>query len=126
LDECNIKAIESLAFLDRLKVLRLKNNNLASIEELEKVLMCMKELQTLNVLGNPLIGVKKYRDAIVVAASALTTLDGKNVTQQEREFIIALRHKKQIPKQPAKGKGKGSQVPQLKGVGLATRTSQLN
>lgn len=118
--------VESLAFLDRLKVLRLKNNKIAKVENLEKTLICMRELQTLNVLGNPLVGAKKYRDAIVVAAGALTTLDGKNVTQQEREFIIALKHKKQMPKHSTKGKAKAPQVPQLKGVGLATKTSQFN
>jgi len=85
----------------------------------------MKELQTLNILGNPLTALKKYRDSIVVAAGSLTTLDGKNVTQQERDFIIALKHKKQMPKIPTKYKGKDTQIPQLKGIGLATKTSQF-
>lgn len=125
MDECNIVTVNSLAFLDKLRTLRLKNNKIESMENLEKILICMKELQILNILGNPLITLKKYRDSIVVAAGSLTTLDGKNVTQQERDFIIALNHKKQMPKLPTKYKTKGTRIPQLKGIGLAAKTSQF-
>ena len=94
MDECNIVSVEPLCFLDKVKTLRLRKNKIESIEELEKMLMCMKQLETMEILDNPLTAKKKYRDHIVVAAGSLATLDGKKVTQQERDFILALKHKK--------------------------------
>ena len=123
LDECNVANVESLAFLDGLKTLRLKNNKIQSIENLEKTLMCMRQLETLNILGNPLVSTKKYRDKIVVAAGSLISLDGKKVTQQERDFIIALKHKKGMKTTYAKEKSKDAQIPELKGLALTTKMS---
>ena len=116
--------LDELSFLDKLKVLRLKGNKIKNTEGLEKVLMCMTQLETLNVFGNPLTTTKKYRDRIVVAATSLINLDGKKVTQQERDFILALKHKRKGPKQSTKDTQ--AKVPQLKGISIPTKASYVN
>jgi len=81
----------------------------------------MKSLETLDILGNPITTLKKYRDEIVVSAIALTTLDGKKVTQQERDFIIALRHKKKIGKLPSKEETKGAHFQPIIGKSISAK-----
>ena len=70
----NVKNVESLSFLDKLKTLKLKGNKISDIDELSKALTCMPQLDLLSIVENPIVSNKKYRDSIVVAAIALSIL----------------------------------------------------
>ena len=50
----------------------------------------MRYLQSLDLTGNPLTKIHKYREQIVVLTTGLQTLDGKKIMQQEREYLITL------------------------------------
>ena len=53
-------------------------------------LSTMRYLQSLDLTGNPLTKIHKYREQIVVLTTGLQTLDGKKIMQQEREYLITL------------------------------------
>ncbi len=74
MDEANVRSVEPLSFLDKLKTLKLKGNRIADVTEISKMLLCMPQLETLEVRDNPLVSTKKYRDHIVVSALALCKL----------------------------------------------------
>lgn len=89
---------ESAAGLPRLfglRKLELKNNRLVVIESIETVLRGAARLQSLDLAGNPFATSKtapiRYRDAVILMSSdSLATLDGVEITGQQRSFLLKL------------------------------------
>ena len=89
---------ESAAGLPRLmalKKLELKSNRLVVIESIETVLRGAARLQVLDLAGNPFATSKtapiRYRDAVILMSSdSLATLDGLEITAQQRSFLLNL------------------------------------
>ncbi|XP_043923104.1 protein phosphatase 1 regulatory subunit 42 isoform X2 [Protopterus annectens] len=110
-----IAVVEKLEGLDDLKELHIENQQLPpgekllfdprtlqSLSEVEHVLKKWHSLQRLDLIRNPVCIKPKYRDRIIVASKHLEFLDGKEVNQMAREFLInwkASRDGKKIPEE---------------------------
>lgn len=104
--------------------------------------MCQSctRLKTLDLRGNPVSKLKRYRRLVVLASPTLQVLDGKQILARERDFLMQLAIKtvskanvKQRPEQELRPKepqlppsnfvGRKSQVPSSKSRSRKTDTS---
>ncbi|KFV51141.1 Protein phosphatase 1 regulatory subunit 42, partial [Tyto alba] len=84
----NIDELEELAVLENLSYLRAVDNQLQHIKALEVVLSKWTKLCRLDLTGNPICHEPKYRDRIVVQSRTLESLDGKEIKEMERQFLM--------------------------------------
>ncbi|NXI35984.1 PPR42 phosphatase, partial [Galbula dea] len=84
----NIDELEELAVLENLSYLRAVDNQLQHMKDLEVVLSTWTKLRRLDLTGNPVCHAPKYRDRVVVQARALESLDGKDIKEAERQFLM--------------------------------------
>ncbi|CAG5117428.1 unnamed protein product, partial [Candidula unifasciata] len=75
--------------LSRLTQLMVINNQLDDMKELAQLLSSWQHLWRLDLTGNPLCQKPKYKDQIIVMANHLEVLDGKTITQTERQFLVS-------------------------------------
>lgn len=84
-------ALTSLAELDcltSLQQLSASDNLLTNLRELTQLLRSSwQRLHRLDIANNPLCHRQKYRDRIIVAAPALETLDGVEVSETTKQFL---------------------------------------
>ncbi|XP_078254822.1 protein phosphatase 1 regulatory subunit 42 isoform X3 [Rhinoraja longicauda] len=96
-----ISVVEELEGLTELRELHLENQRLPlgekllfdprtlqSLKELEYVLNQWPKLWYLNLSGNPVCQKAKYRDKIMVMSTSLEVLDGKEVNNTARQFLL--------------------------------------
>ncbi|CAJ1082216.1 protein phosphatase 1 regulatory subunit 42 [Xyrichtys novacula] len=83
----NIDSIKDMIVLKELRDFSAADNKLHSIEELEEVLSHWPQLLQMNLSGNPVCKKAKYRDRLIVCTS-LVILDGKEITELNRRFLI--------------------------------------
>ncbi|XP_053914979.1 protein phosphatase 1 regulatory subunit 42 isoform X1 [Cuculus canorus] len=84
----NIDELEELAVLENLTYLRAVDNQLQDVEDLEVVLNKWTKLRRMDITGNPICRKPKYRDRIVVQSQSLESLDGKEIKEMERQFLV--------------------------------------
>ncbi|KAM6375317.1 protein phosphatase 1 regulatory subunit 42 [Alca torda] len=84
----NIDELEELAVLENLSYLRAVDNQLQHMKDLEVVLNKWTKLRRLDLAGNPICHKPKYRDRIVVQSWTLESLDGKEIKEMERRFLV--------------------------------------
>ena len=65
-------------------------------EEVCPLLQTMNSLRTLNLKGNPVCQIPKYRDQIVLLSRSVGELDGKDVTEHERKYLVNLISRKKV------------------------------
>lgn len=87
--------LDGLHYLGYLRVLKLKGNNIEKIFDLEKGLVCMKNLLDLDIRENPVLSTPKFRDFIIMMSLNLRELNEKSVLKHEREFLFRLHQRKQ-------------------------------
>mmetsp|Transcript_27313 Transcript_27313/g.33173 ORF Transcript_27313/g.33173 Transcript_27313/m.33173 type:complete len:681 (-) Transcript_27313:301-2343(-) len=88
-------AFPGLSFLRYIEELDLSNNNIKSIDPVLSALENFRSLHSLDIRGNPVCKLPKYRNEMIVMAQSVRVLDGKDVSGQEREFLLRLMaHKK--------------------------------
>jgi len=80
----NLDELQFLAFLDTLK---LKGNDLKDIFDMEKGLVCMKYLRVLDINENPVCGVEKFRDFVVMMGLNLIELNDSIKGNSEFLFL---------------------------------------
>lgn len=80
-----------MVYLNNLKI---KENDIENIFDLEKGLVCMKNLLVMDLSDNPVCSIKKFRDYIIMMGLNLVELNGKNVLKHEREFLFRLYKRK--------------------------------
>jgi hypothetical protein len=56
----------------------------------------MGGLRHLWLSGNPVTGIQKYRDQVVLLTNALVELDGKDINEQERRYLVNLLNRKNV------------------------------
>ncbi|NWW79497.1 PPR42 phosphatase, partial [Climacteris rufus] len=84
----NIDELEELAVLENLSYLKAVDNRLKHMKDLEFVLKKWTKLRRLDLTGNPICQKPKYRDRIIVQSQALESLDGKEIKEVERQFLV--------------------------------------
>ncbi|XP_071593812.1 protein phosphatase 1 regulatory subunit 42 isoform X2 [Heliangelus exortis] len=84
----NIDELEELAVLENLSYLKAVDNKLQHMKDLEVVLTKWTKLRRMELTGNPICQKPKYRDNIVVQSPTLESLDGKEIKEIERQFLM--------------------------------------
>ncbi|XP_068018611.1 protein phosphatase 1 regulatory subunit 42 [Melanerpes formicivorus] len=84
----NIDELEELAVLENLSYLTAADNQLRCMKDLEVALHQWTKLCRMDLTGNPICQEPKYRDRIVVQSPALESLDGKEIKEVERQFLM--------------------------------------
>ncbi|XP_048143201.1 protein phosphatase 1 regulatory subunit 42 isoform X1 [Corvus hawaiiensis] len=84
----NIDELEELAVLENLSYLKAVNNRLKHMKDLEVVLKKWTKLHRIDLTGNPICQKPKYRDRIIVQSQTLESLDGKEIQEMERRFLM--------------------------------------
>ncbi|NXS94311.1 PPR42 phosphatase, partial [Jacana jacana] len=85
----NIDELEDLEVLENLSYVQAVDNQLQSMKDLEGVLKKWTKLRRLDLAGNPICHKPKYRDGIVVQSQTLESLDGKEIKETERRFLVS-------------------------------------
>uniref|UniRef100_A0A7M4FKT7 Protein phosphatase 1 regulatory subunit 42 n=1 Tax=Crocodylus porosus TaxID=8502 RepID=A0A7M4FKT7_CROPO len=84
----NIDELQELAVLQNISHLIAVDNQLQLIQDLEFVLNKWTKLCLLDLKGNPVCHKPKYRDRIIVQSQTLESLDGKEIKDMERQFLM--------------------------------------
>uniref|UniRef100_A0A1A8BZQ6 Protein phosphatase 1, regulatory subunit 42 n=1 Tax=Nothobranchius kadleci TaxID=1051664 RepID=A0A1A8BZQ6_NOTKA len=84
----NVDDIRNLSVLKKLRHFSAADNKLHSIGELEAVCSLWPELLQMDLNGNPVCKKLKYRDRLTVSCKKLETLDGKEIKEVTRQFLI--------------------------------------
>lgn len=93
----NVTEIKPLYYLEGLEYLNLKDNNIKEFEqEVCPILQTMNGLRVLNLKNNPVTGITKYRDQVVLLSRSIVELDGKDVSDQERKYLVSLISRKKV------------------------------
>ncbi|NXF60085.1 PPR42 phosphatase, partial [Ciccaba nigrolineata] len=96
----NIDELEELAVLENLSYFRAVDNQLQHMKDLEVVLNKWTKLHRMDLTGNPICQKAKYRDRIVVQSRTLESLDGKEIKEMERQFLMNWKASKAARKKP--------------------------
>ncbi|CAG5895925.1 protein phosphatase 1 regulatory subunit 42 isoform 1-T3 [Menidia menidia] len=94
----NIDDIRDLSVLKELKHFSATNNKLHSIEELEDVLSLWPQLLCMNLSGNPVCKKPKYRDRLIPVCKSIEILDGREINELTRQFLINWKASKEAKK----------------------------
>ncbi|NXC95612.1 PPR42 phosphatase, partial [Certhia familiaris] len=84
----NIDELEELAVLENLSYLKAVDNRLKYMKDLEVVLKKWTKLRRIDLTGNPICQKPKYKDGIIVQSPTLESLDGKEIHEMERRFLM--------------------------------------
>ncbi|XP_067108188.1 protein phosphatase 1 regulatory subunit 42 [Osmerus mordax] len=84
----NIDEIKDLAVLKNLTQLFAADNKLSDTQELEDVCSQWIQLHQMNLTGNPVCQKPKYRDRLITVCKRLEELDGKEINELSRQFLI--------------------------------------
>ncbi|KXJ18282.1 Protein phosphatase 1 regulatory subunit 42 [Exaiptasia diaphana] len=88
ISENNIDSIDELKSLTRMTQFFVENNYLCDMKEMSRVLACWPSLLRLETSGNPFCTKKKFRDRIIVMSNSLVMLDGKEINDTAKRFLI--------------------------------------
>jgi hypothetical protein len=85
--------------LPQLRKLDLSSNALEVVECVEVLIKSAPRLMSVELHGNPLCKghtgtAQKYRDAMILMSDSLASLDGEQITEQQRSFLLRLYIKK--------------------------------
>jgi hypothetical protein len=83
--------------------LNLQSNAIFDFEKcIAPILMTLQNLNKLELQGNPVTKVPKYRDQVVLLTRYLSDLDGKQIKANERAYLAKLSQRKQSQTQQQK------------------------
>ncbi|XP_072323731.1 protein phosphatase 1 regulatory subunit 42 isoform X1 [Scyliorhinus torazame] len=108
----NIDEIKELACLGNLNQFMAEDNQIRDVKELEYVLSQWQKLWYLGLSGNPVCQKAKYRDKIIVMSASLEVLDGKEVNNTARQFLLNWKAFRETKKKIAKEKADDQEVKQ--------------
>eukprot|EP00727_Mastigamoeba_balamuthi_P014348 m51a1_g9538 hypothetical protein (314) ;mRNA; r:833105-834482 len=89
--ECAGNRMTGFYSLAKLRVLDASGNEITDIDELHRFLPECTSLREVKLAGNPVCKDRKYRDTVILSSATVSSLDGKVVLQQERNFAGRLR-----------------------------------
>nr|XP_043894854.1 protein phosphatase 1 regulatory subunit 42 isoform X1 [Solea senegalensis] len=84
----NIDDVRDLAVLQDLQHFSAADNKLHNTEELEDVFGLWPQLLHMDLRGNPACRTPKYRDRLITACKSLEVLDGREINELTRQFLI--------------------------------------
>ncbi|XP_035564260.1 protein phosphatase 1 regulatory subunit 42 isoform X1 [Canis lupus baileyi] len=84
----NIDDIRDLEILENLNQLIAVDNQLLHVKDLEFLLNKLMKLWKMDLNGNPVCLKPKYRDRLILVSKSLEFLDGKEIRNMERQFLI--------------------------------------
>ncbi|KAM4865367.1 protein phosphatase 1 regulatory subunit 42 isoform 2-T7 [Thomomys bottae] len=84
----NIDDIRDLEILENLNHLIAVDNQLLHVKDLEILLNKLIKLWKMDLNGNPVCLKPKYRDRLILVSKSLEFLDGKEIKNMERQFLI--------------------------------------
>ncbi|XP_027968988.1 protein phosphatase 1 regulatory subunit 42 [Eumetopias jubatus] len=84
----NIDDIKDLETLENLNQLIAVDNQLLHVKDLEFLLNKLMKLWKMDLNGNPVCLKPKYRDRLILVSKSLEFLDGKEIKNMERQFLI--------------------------------------
>eukprot|EP00928_Gymnodinium_smaydae_P000447 TRINITY_DN10173_c0_g1_i1.p1 TRINITY_DN10173_c0_g1~~TRINITY_DN10173_c0_g1_i1.p1 ORF type:complete len:555 (+),score=124.36 TRINITY_DN10173_c0_g1_i1:217-1881(+) len=86
-----LKDLSPLGALRRLQRMDASDNELQAVADVAPPLRSCAGLRWLGLEGNPLCrAVSKYRDEVILLAPSLVHLDGKDIGDKERAFLVEL------------------------------------
>lgn len=88
ISENNIDSIEELKCLTNMTQFFTENNCLSDMKELSRVLAAWPSVWRLEMTGNTLCHKKKYRDRVIVMSRSLVMLDGKEINETAKRFLM--------------------------------------
>ncbi|XP_027733199.1 protein phosphatase 1 regulatory subunit 42-like [Vombatus ursinus] len=84
----NIDEIKDLETLENLTQLIAVDNQLLHVKDLELLLNRLPKLWKMDLNGNPVCLKPKYRDRLILISKSLESLDGKEIKEVERQFLM--------------------------------------
>ncbi|KAJ6664004.1 hypothetical protein lerEdw1_008958 [Lerista edwardsae] len=84
----NIDELSDLAILENIIHLIAVDNQLNHVKDVEFVLSVWIKLSKLELNGNPVCHKPKYRDRVILQSKTLESLDGKEIKEMERQFLM--------------------------------------
>ncbi|XP_001926121.2 protein phosphatase 1 regulatory subunit 42 isoform X2 [Sus scrofa] len=84
----NIDDIRDLEILENLKQLTAVDNQLLHVKDLEFLLNKLMKLWKMDLNRNPVCLKPKYRDRLILVSKSLEILDGKEIKNMERQFLM--------------------------------------
>lgn len=84
----NIDDIKDLEMLENLNHLIAVDNQLMHVKDLELLLRKLMKLWKMDLNGNPVCLKPKYRDRLILMSKSLEFLDGKEIKNLERQFLM--------------------------------------
>uniref|UniRef100_A0A8D2AJK1 Protein phosphatase 1 regulatory subunit 42 n=1 Tax=Sciurus vulgaris TaxID=55149 RepID=A0A8D2AJK1_SCIVU len=94
----NIDDIRDLEILENLNHLIAADNHLIHIKDLEFLLNKLMKLWKMDLNGNPVCLKPKYRDRLILVSKSLEFLDGKEIKNMERQFLVNWKASKEARK----------------------------
>ncbi|XP_042366740.1 protein phosphatase 1 regulatory subunit 42 [Plectropomus leopardus] len=94
----NIDDIRDLTVLKELQHFYAADNQLHNMEELEDVFSHWPQLLHMDLGGNPVCKKKKYRDRLITVCKSLEVLDGREINELTRQFLINWKASKEAKK----------------------------
>ncbi|XP_019721846.1 protein phosphatase 1 regulatory subunit 42 isoform X2 [Hippocampus comes] len=94
----NIDEMADLAALWEIRHFSAADNKLRNVEELESVSGSWPWLVQMDLRGNPVCKTAKYRDRLITACKALEVLDGRDIHEVTREFLVKWEASKEAKK----------------------------
>ncbi|XP_033644910.1 protein phosphatase 1 regulatory subunit 42-like [Asterias rubens] len=88
--------ITDLRLLQNLTQFVCTDNKLRDLKTLGNVLAWWPHLWRLDLTGNPLCQKAKYRDRVIVMNESLAVLDGKEINQTEKAFLMSWKEAKEM------------------------------
>ncbi|XP_046689769.1 protein phosphatase 1 regulatory subunit 42 isoform X2 [Silurus meridionalis] len=105
-----IDEVQDLAVLNKLTHFYAAENQLEDIQELETVFSQWPQLHQMDLQGNPVCRKPKYRDRIITSCTRLEELDGKEISELSRQFLIKWKASKDAKKNITDGRIKTGQI----------------
>ncbi|CAH1254214.1 protein phosphatase 1 regulatory subunit 42-like isoform X2 [Branchiostoma lanceolatum] len=91
----NLEDLQDFRCLGNLNQFMAADNQLEDMKELAQVLAGWVNLWRLELVGNPLCRKAKYRDRVIVMSGSLEVLDGKEINETARKFLLSWKANKE-------------------------------
>lgn len=93
LSSCRLLDPRPLSILRGMRKLDISDNLIEEGETMSDTLPHLQDLIELTAKGNPIARQQKYRQNTIVCCDRLLTLDGKDVTQTERQYLVHVKQR---------------------------------
>ncbi|XP_071487909.1 protein phosphatase 1 regulatory subunit 42-like [Diadema antillarum] len=90
--------ISELAILRNIMQFIASDNKLRDMKALAALVGSWPKIWRLELVGNPLCNKAKYRDRVIVMNSKLAVLDGREISETEKNFLVSWKEAKEAKK----------------------------